>query len=424
MARRKKAAPASPWRSRIVDHGEAAPAELVANPENWRTHPRHQAAALGGVLAEIGWVQEVLVNRTTGRLIDGHLRVELAAARGEASVPVTFVELTEAEERLVLATLDPLAALATTDRGKLEGLLAGLSPEAPEVRQMLADLARGAGLDRPKPGLTDEDAPGAERDQYVTQGEVWELGDHRLVVGDSRDREVVLGLSGSEGVDLVWTDPPYGVSYVGKTRDALTIENDELAGDELTALLEASLGNAKDALRPGASIYVAAPGGDRAWQFVDVLMRLGLYRQTIVWVKDVFVMGRSDYHWRHELLHLGVTPGKATKASSPVLYRWRRGAAHYFVPERDLDTVWEIARPKASREHPTTKPVELVRRCLSFSSRRGDTVLDPFLGSGTTLIAAETIDRRCLAVELDPVYAQRSIERWQAFTGKEARRAE
>lgn len=410
------------WRSRIVGSGEVDPADLIANPRNWRTHPRHQRQALAGMLAEVGWVQSVIVNQRTGHLVDGHLRVELAAAHGD-QVPVVYVDLSEEEEALVLAALDPLAALAGSDKEKLAELLAGVQPEAAELRQVLADLARGAGLDKPTAGLTDEDEPGpVPATPHVQLGDVWALGPHRLVVGDCGDPAILGEVAAPDSVDLVWTDPPYGVSYVGKTAEALTIQNDAMSPAALAAFLTERLSAARAALRPGGVIYVASPGGDRLAPFLTVLLELGLYRQTITWVKDVFVLGRSDYHWRHELLHLGVREGQAVKASSPMLYGWRRGAAHYFVPDRDLDTVWEIPRPKASIEHPTMKPVELVRRCLSFSSRRGDTVLDLFLGSGTTLIAAETIGRRCLAVELEPRYAQSSIERWEAFTGKKADR--
>jgi DNA modification methylase len=336
-------------------------------------------------------------------------------------VPVTYVELSETEELLALATLDPLSAIATTDAAQLRELLGQVEPESKDVRALLADLAREIGMDEPEQGLIDEDELPADHGEiYVETGEIWLLGDHRLMIGDSRLEADVDRLLDTADVDMVWTDPPYGVDYVGKTNERLTIDNDDEAGVEL--LLTASLGLAVDALRPGGAIYVCAPGGVASFTFADVLRRLKVYRQTICWVKDVFVMGRQDFQWRHELVQLGVKPGRATKAAGRVIYGWRPGAAHYFIPERDLDTVWEIPRPKASREHPTMKPVELVRRCISYSSRRGDVIYDPFVGSGTTIIAAQEIGRRALAMEIDPMYAQRAIERWQAFTGQEARR--
>lgn len=409
------------WRSRIVGRGEEDPAALKANPRNWRIHPKFQADAMTGVLDEIGWIQDVVLNRTTGNLIDGHLRVELAVARGEPTVPTIYVELSDEEELLALATLDPLSAIAKTDAAQLRELLAQVEPESRDVRALLADMAREIGLDDPKEGLIDEDELPADHGEiYVERGELWLLGEHRLLVGDSREAADVDRLLDTAEIDMVWTDPPYGVDYVGKTSERLTISGDDEAG--LEQLLTTTLGLAVDALRPGGAIYVCAPGGRASFTFADVLRRLDVYRQTICWVKDVFVMGRQDFQWRHELVQLGVKPGRATKAAGRVIYGWRPGAAHYFIPERDLDTVWEIPRPKASQDHPTMKPVELVRRCISYSSRRGDAVLDPFVGSGTTIIAAEEIGRKAYALEIDPMYAQRAIERWQAFTGQEARR--
>lgn len=413
--------PAARWRSRITGQGTAIPAELVANPKNWRHHPKFQADAMAGVLDEIGWVQQVVVNRTTGNLVDGHLRVELAVARGETSIPVLYVELTEGEEALVLATLDPLSAIAKTDATALRELLATVEPESRDVRALLADLAREVGMDDPIEGAIGEDELPADHGEiYVERGELWLLGEHRLMIGDSREPADVDRLLDTAEIDMVWTDPPYGVDYTGKTNERLKIEHDEMAG--LEELLTTTLTAAVEALRPGGAIYVCAPGGPASFTFADVLRRLEVYRQTICWVKDVFVMGRQDYQWRHELVQLGVKPDKATKAAGRVIYGWRPGAAHYFIPERDLDTVWEIPRPKASLDHPTMKPVELVRRCISYSSRRGDSVFDPFLGSGTTIIAAAEIGRRAYGMEIDPMYAQRAIERWQAWSGQEARR--
>jgi len=157
--------------------------------------------------------------------------------------------------------------------------------------------------------------------------------------------------------------------------------------------------------------------------FVAALKRLGIYRQTIIWVKDALVLGRQDYHWRHELVHHGITPSEGrfnVKAASNIHYGWRPGAAHWFVDDRTLDTVWEIPRPRRNAEHPTMKPVELVERCLTASTRRKQAVLDPFAGSGTTIIAAERTDRIAYAMELDPRYAQVCVERWQHYTGQTA----
>ena len=400
------------WRNRIVGQGEEAPDQLVANPANWRTHPGPQRDALRGSLTEVGWVQQVLVNRTTGHLIDGHARVEEALTRAEPTVPVLYIELDEAEEALVLATLDPIGSMASADGARLRDLLADVTIDAPGLRQLLADLAGEA----PPVGLTDPDeVPPLPAEPTVRRGELYRLGDHRLLCGDGTESADVARLLDGAAVDCLWTDPPYGVEYQlhmpsvaeaaarHRRRDGLTIANDSAGATR--ALLVAALRGTP--LRRGAAFYIASPSGDMESVFRAALAEAGLtLRQQLVWVKDAFVMGRQDYHWRHET----------------ILYGWADGAAHYFGGGRAQDTVWEIPRPRRSEEHPTMKPVELVARALANSSRAGELVYDPFAGSGTTLIAAEQTGRRCASVELDPRYAQVSIERWQSFSGRTAER--
>jgi DNA modification methylase len=245
----------------------------------------------------------------------------------------------------------------------------------------------------------DEDPP----PEPVTQpGDVWVLGPHRLVCGDSTDDRVWVTLLGGAQVDCVWTDPPYGVEYEGGTKDALRIQNDTQAG--LTKLLSGALGAAFRASKPGAAWYVAcADKGGCFDQFLDVLTELGVYRHQIIWVKDRFVLGHGDYHFRHE----------------PVLYGWHPGAARLHpVEDRTQDTVWEIPRPQRSEDHPTMKPVELVTRALRNSTGRGWVVADPFGGSGTTLIAAHIEGRVARLIELGPGYCDVIGRRWQELTGE------
>lgn len=200
---------------------------------------------------------------------------------------------------------------------------------------------------------------------------------------------------------LIWTDPPYGVAYTGKTKDALTIENDDLDEGALEALLHDAMTNACANSEPGAAWYVAAPGGPLWHVFATVLKRLGVWRHTIIWVKDRFVLGRADYHYRHE----------------PIFYGWTEGGAHYFVDDRTQDTVWEVQRPGRSEEHPTMKPVELVERAIRNSSRPGDPVLDMFCGSGTTIIAAHNTGRVGHGIELSPAYCDVICKRFEQHTG-------
>ena len=213
----------SPWRNRIVGTGDEAPDQLVANPANWRTHPGPQRDALRGSLAEVGWVQQVMVNQRTGFVVDGHARVEEALSRHEPTVPVLYVDLTPEEEAIVLATLDPIGAMAQRDDARLQELLSGLVVDDAGLAALLADLAPQG----PKPGLTDpDDVPPLGEESNVHLGDLFALGDHRLMCGDSTKAEDVARLSASPA-DCLWADPPYGVGYVGKTVDALTIDNDD-----------------------------------------------------------------------------------------------------------------------------------------------------------------------------------------------------
>jgi DNA modification methylase len=406
---------AGTWRNRIVGHADVPPSDLVPNPRNWRAHPEEQQRALAGALAEVGWVAEVLVNRTTGRVVDGHLRIELALSRDEPTVPVTYVELTEDEERLVLASLDPIGAMAEAEALALESLLADLEPADADLRAFLDGLAGQHGMETVYAGLVDPDeTPDVPEEPDVASGELYALGAHRLMCGDATDPDHVRRAFGdATDADLIWTDPPYGVAYQTKLSveeavarhrrtDGLELTNDH--PDDIPALLGAAFGNAP--LKPGGAFYVASPSsGDVLPAFYAALADAGMpVRQQLIWVKDVFVMGRHDYHYRHE----------------PILYGWKEGAAHAFAGGRDQDTVWEIPRPRSSEEHPTMKPVELVARALRNSCSASDLVYEPFAGSGTTIIAAEQTGRRCVAVEIDPRYAQVAIERWQAFTGQTA----
>jgi hypothetical protein len=213
---------ATPWRNRIVGHADVPPAELIANPANCRVHPSEQQRALAGALSEVGWVAQCLVNRRTGHLVDGHLRVELAVARGEPSVPVTYVDLSPDEERLVLASLDPLAAMAEADAAKLEEFLRDLAPADDALAALFEDLAEENGI--AGAGLTDPDElPPVPDDAevYVQPGELYRLGAHRLLCGDATSAADVARLLDGAEPRLFATDPPYGVSLDGGWRDEL-----------------------------------------------------------------------------------------------------------------------------------------------------------------------------------------------------------
>ena len=254
-------------------------------------------------------------------------------------------------------------------------------------------------------GLTDpDDIPETPVEPVTRSGDLYILGRHRLLCGDSTNITDVERLMDGKKADMVFTDPPYGVSYVGKTKDALTIKNDAMDEDGTAELWLAAYSEARAVLRDGGGIYVTVPPGPLHLLFAKVMYDFNDLRQIIIYVKDRFVLGRSDYHYRHE----------------PILYGWKSTGAHEFYGGRDKDTVWEIVRPSANKEHPTMKPLELIERAINNSSQSGQAVLDLFLGSGSTLIACEKTGRICYGMEIDESYTQVIIKRWEDFTGKKA----
>lgn len=421
-----------PLQSRITGEDTVAADQLLANPNNWRTHPKEQRAALEGLLDTVGWVQRVIVNEVTGHIVDGHLRAEVALARSE-DVPVVYVRLTEQEERLVLAALDPIGGLAGTDQGMLDQLLEGIEVEDAGL-QALIDSLRVTGDDEPEKGETgDDDTPELQVATVSVEGDVWLLGRHRVMCGSATEPSQIATLMGGVQADLVWTDPPYNVAIEGKAGKIL---NDDMADSAFHEFLLQVYAGYFDIMRPGACIYVAHADSERA-NFTRAFVEAGLkLSQVLIWVKQSATLSRQDFNWQHE----------------PILYGWKEGAGHYFcgdftrttVIDDDIDvkglkreellalvaelraqvtnTVLRHDRPTKSELHPTMKPVDLVRRMIEWSSKPGEVVADFFGGSGSTLIAAQKIGRTARIMELDPKYADVIVRRWQEFTGQTATR--
>jgi DNA methylase len=432
---------AAAWTSRIVGEGTEDPAALVANPANWRLHPKAQQQAVAAVLGRVGWVQRCIVNRRTGHLVDGHLRVELAVERGEPQVPVLYVDLSDEEEALVLASLDPLSGMAITDEAKLTELLASVSIGQTDLERHLASLMAAKRRD----GLVDpDDVPEVPADPYVQPGELWLLGEHRLLCGDATDPDAVRRLLDGAEPRLLATDPPYGVRLDPTWRDGVynalgpaekpymrvdgaPVEkegtaspvathkrtrghrNTTLSGDTRVDWSEAY------ALVPSLDVGYVWHAGVHAAQVAQGLSSIGFeIVSQVIWDKGLFAMGRSWYHWSHE----------------PCWVVRRKGAKVPFLGSRDQATVWRAPSPKmimagsdeAKQDHPAQKPVVLAETPIANHTMPGDAVYDPFSGSGTTIVAAERLGRRCHAMEIEPRYVQVSIERWQAFTGREATR--
>jgi site-specific DNA-methyltransferase (adenine-specific) len=360
-------------------------------------------------LERFGQQKPIVVQRSSGFVVAGNHLVKAARSLGWTEIAANVEELDDATAVGFMLADNRTADLGGYDDALLAAILAeqdaaaNLAATGYDTDDVAAILAAADISATRDPDAAPELPETA--DLYVEPGDLWTLGRHRLLIGDSTDPAAVARLVGDQAVDLLWTDPPYGVAYSGKTTAAMTIANDDLGIAGTRELVAAALRLVP--LRAGGSFYIASPAGPGHLAFLLALADAKLtFRQTLIWLKDAFVLGHSDYHYRHE----------------PILYGWRDGAAHTFRADRRQDSVWEIARPGRSDLHPTTKPVELVERAIRNSCAPGDVVSDPFSGSGTTIIAAELTERRALAMEIDPRYAQAAIERWQSFTGARATR--
>jgi len=392
-------------RDRVRELRRVRAGDLTPNPKNWRTHPKAQADALRGILAEVGYADALLARELPDGsliLVDGHLRAETTP---DQEVPVLVLDINEAEADKLLLSLDPLAALAETNAVALDALLREVDTGSEGLQQMYADLAEAAELYQDEKEVVEDEVPEPPVDPITKPGDLWLLGEHRLLCGDSTDADQVRKLMGGGQADMVLSDPPYGVSYVGKTKDALTVDNDALDEEALTALVCKAFDNAEANCRPGSYWYATVPPGPLHILFADDWKRRGILRQIMVWAKDCMVLGHSEYHYQHE----------------PILFGWVPGDRHK-NSDRTRTTLWQYDRPKASREHPTMKPVALWAQAVQDGSRSGEIVYDPFLGPGTTLIAAEQLGRKCYGMEISPAYCDVIVKRWETLTGKKATR--
>jgi DNA modification methylase len=373
---------------------------LTFDPTNARKHDSKNLDSIKGSLNLFGQRKPIVV--TSGNVIvAGNGTVEAAKALGWSEIMIVRTPIDWTPEQIKAYALadNRTAELAEWDAKILSEQLLELDAVGWDVSEF--------GFEPLTPPIEVEDDEPLSFDEVETRckpNDLWVLGDHKLLCGDSLEVTAMDRLLGSEKADIVWTDPPYGVDYVGKTKDALKIENDNKTFDELEDFLRAAFNNIYQATRPGACWYVAAPSGDLFLAFARPLKELGVWRHTLVWVKDTLVMGRADYHYRHE----------------SIFYGWTPGAAHQEPPDRKQDTVWEIARPKANKEHPTMKPIELIAKALKNSAKPKQIVLDSFGGSGSTLIAAEQLNMKARLIELDPKYCDVILARWEKLTGQKA----
>jgi site-specific DNA-methyltransferase (adenine-specific) len=384
----------------ITDKFEIVPvAEIKPDERNARKHSDEQIKELRRSLREFGFVNPLLIDRDK-KIIAGHGRLTAAIAEGMAAVPCIFVEhLTEAQRRAYMLADNRLAEHATWDMNLLS-----------EELKFLDDLGFDitlTGFEMPEEeteALDDGYEPELPTTPQSKVGQVYRLGRHRLMCGDSTSAEDVSLLMDGAQADMLLTDPPYNVDYKGKTKEELTIENDAQSDESFRDFLVKAFTNAQEHLKPGAVFYIWHADSN-GYIFRAAVREAGLtVRQCLIWVKNSMVMGRQDYQWKHE----------------PCLYGWKEGAGHLWASDRKQTTVLEFDRPTRSKEHPTMKPIPLFDYQMKNNTKGGDIALDLFGGSGTSIMAAEQNGRVCCMMEFDPRYVDVIIDRWEKFTGETA----
>ncbi len=397
---------------------------LTPDPRNARTHSDRNLAQIEAALREVGAARSIVVDEA-GVILAGNATVHAAMQAGLSRVRVVEADGTELvavrrtnltpEQKRRLALHDNRASeLAEWDTDVLASLADELDLSDLWEPDELADLLAQAEGSPPDLLGDPDQVPPLPADPITQAGDLWLLGKHRLLCGDATKAQDVHRLMAGEQASCLWTDPPYGVNYQGGTPDALTIANDN--PDGLEGLLRSAFAHVAEVLLPGAPFYVAHPAGPLSLVFGQVVTELGWrLRQTLVWVKDGLVLGHADYHYRHEPILYGYLPGGTGRRG--------RGGKGWFGGDAQT-SVFEIPRPKASPDHPTSKPVALITAMLANSTRSGELVLDPFGGSGSTLIACEHLGRRARLLELDPKYCDVVVRRWEELTGEQAERVQ
>lgn len=380
-------------RDRIKELRRVKASELLPNPKNWRQHPKSQVNALTGVLNQIGYADALIARETPEglMLIDGHLRTEITP---DMKVPVLVVDLTEEEADLMLATFDPLAGMAESDNDLLANLLQSIKTDDENIQTLLQSIGEDYEALPPIPGDPIIEVP-AQIDKAdelnekwkCKPGQLWKIGNHRLLCGDGTADADVERLMDKKKSDMVFTDPPYGVNVSGAGGKAL-------CGDLSFTLIPFIFDSIDVVLKPGGAVYMCGGSSnvDLYFKLYEKYMRMQPH--IIVWVKEGFVLRRHHYHSKYELIFFG----------------WKPGAATIWAGDRKQTDVWEVSREKHF-EHPTIKPIELCSKAITNSSQKGMICFDPFLGSGSTMVASEQTDRICYGMEIEPKYCAVTLER-------------
>ena len=369
------------------------PSELLIYENN----PRNNDAAVDAVansIKEFGFKVPIVITKDLV-IIAGHTRLKASLKLGLATVPcIVADDLTEGQIKAFRLADNKTAELATWDFSKLESELASIEMDMSQFG--FEDLES----DVPDNATDDDFDPSSELTEtpYTQKDDIYLLGNHRVMCGDATIKERVDKLIEDDKVDLTFTDPPYNVDYEGT---AGKIMNDKMEDNTFYLFLFQAFKNIFDHTKPGGAIYVCHADTE-GLNFRNAYKNAGFkLAECLIWVKNALVLGRQDYHWRHE----------------PILYGWKEGAAHYFIDDRTQDTIWEYNKPKKNEEHPTMKPLELCGRAIANSSRVAEIVLDLFGGSGSTMIASDQLQRKARIMELDERFVDVIVKRYIKYKG-------
>jgi len=426
------------WKNRIIGHGDEPLDEILFNPANWRIHPKAQQEALEGVLSQVGFVQDVIINKQTGHLVDGHLRCQVAARNGEKTIPAVYVDLTPEEESLILATIDPLSAMAATDKQKLDDLLHAVQSDDARVQEMMSGLAEREGLEFGKQEPADAEPQidrAAELNEkwQVKTGDLWQIGEHRLLCGDSTKREDVERVIQTNKASMCFTSPPYA-----EQRDYKIGYFDWL--ELMTGVSEQAIFACKENASILINLGLVHVDGKvfRYWDpWIDWMEEneqplYGWY----VWDKMSGLIG--DWRGRlapaHEwIFHFANKPNRANK-TAPTKYA-ENGVTHYKKDKVGLreksgkmtgftmageqvnatKVIDSVIRCQPQRGgipgHPAPFSVEFASTLIEVYSQVGEYVYEPFCGSGTSIVACQNLGRMSLSVELEPQYCAVILER-------------
>ena len=371
-------------------------ADIVPYAKNAKKHDNRQINNVAESIKQYGFVQPIVIDRD-GVIVIGHCRALAAKKLGMKEVPCVCVDDLTPEQVNALRLVDNKSNESDWDFDLLADEIPGLD---------LSSFDFDWGLPEITEEVIEDEAPEVDEDAepIAKLGDIWQLGRHRLMCGDSTSIEDVEKLMAGQLADMLLTDPPYNVAYEGKTKDRLTIQNDSMDNDSFRQFLRDAFSSADAVMKQGAVFYIWHADSE-GYNFRGACFDIGWkVRQCLIWNKNSMVMGRQDYQWKHE----------------PCLYGWKEGASHLWASDRKQTTVIDYQRPTKAEIHPTMKPVGLFDYQIKTNTKGGDIVLDLFNGSGTTIMACEQNGRVARCMELDPRYVDACVKRWENFTGEKA----